>query len=59
MDTTLTINDLTTVVTIIDVCTSRGAFKGPEILEIGQLREKLVSVINENKPAEEEVKAGD
>ena len=50
METSLTINDLSTVVNIIDVCVTRGAFKGPEMLEVGQLREKFVAVVNANKP---------
>jgi len=36
METSLTINDLSMVVNIIDVCVVRGAFKGNEMLEVGQ-----------------------
>lgn len=59
METSLTINDLSTVVNIIDVCVTRGAFKGQEMLEIGQLREKFVAVVTANKPVTEEEKAGE
>jgi hypothetical protein len=61
METSLTINDLSLVVTIIDVCVTRGAIKGNEMLEVGQLREKFAAVVNANKPPvkEEEEKAGE
>lgn len=50
METSLTLNDLATVVNIIDVCVERGAFKGNEIFNVGQLREKFTTVVNANKP---------
>ena len=56
METSLTLNDLSIVVNIIDVCAARGAFKGPEMLEVGQLREKIIAAINVNKAATSEEK---
>lgn len=41
----VTPQDLTVMIQVIDVCVERGAFKGAEILSIGQLREKLVSAL--------------
>ena len=54
METSLTVNDLATVVNIIDVCVKRGAFEGNEMLNVGQLREKFAVVVNANKPKTEE-----
>lgn len=61
METSLTVNDLATVVNIIDVCVERGAFKGNEMLSVGQLREKIATVVNANrvKPEETEQKVGE
>lgn len=41
----LTIQDLAITVNLIDACVERGAFKGNEIYNVGQLREKLASVV--------------
>lgn len=49
----LTLNDFVIVVNIIDACTERGAFKGNELLAVGQLREKFSEFIKTNKPEEE------
>ena len=54
METSLTVNDLATVVNIIDACVERGAFKGNEMLSVGQLREKFANVVNANRPKTEE-----
>lgn len=43
--TSLTQSDLQLLVSIIDVCATRGAFKGEELLNVGQLREKLVTAL--------------
>ena len=51
----LTVQDLAIVVNLIDACVERGSFKGNEIYNIGQLREKLASVvIAAQKAAEQE-----
>lgn len=41
----LTVQDLAIAVNLIDACVERGAFKGNEIYNVGQLREKLASVV--------------
>lgn len=46
----LTIQDLNFVVNLIDACVERGAFKGNEIYNVGQLREKLAAVVVANTP---------
>ena len=43
----LTIQDLAMAVQVIDVAVERGAFKGPEIFNLGQLREKFAQVVIE------------
>jgi hypothetical protein len=48
----LTLQDLATVVNVIDVCSQRGAFKGEELSVVGQLREKFAAVVKANTPAE-------
>jgi hypothetical protein len=42
------LNDFTTVVSIIDTCTERGAFKGNELLVVGQIRERFANFVNAN-----------
>lgn len=41
----ITNNDIADIVKIIDVCSSRGAFRGEELAGIGTLRNKLVSYL--------------
>jgi hypothetical protein len=48
----LTLQDLATVVNVIDVCSQRGAFKGEELSAVGQLREKFAAVVKANTPTE-------
>lgn len=50
----LTLNDFALVVNIIDACTERGAFKGNELVSVGQLREKFVAFVKANTPEQEE-----
>lgn len=49
----LSLNDLAAVVRIIDICSKRGAFEGPELSSVGALREKFATFVEANKPAEE------
>jgi hypothetical protein len=49
-DTQLTLNDFALVISVIDACTERGAFKGNELLAIGNLREKFVAFVKSNTP---------
>jgi hypothetical protein len=50
----LTIQDLAMTVNLIDAAVERGAFKGNEIYNVGQLREKLASVVIDAQRAQEE-----
>ena len=50
----ISLNDLQIMVNIIDLCTKRGAFQGDELLPVGQIREKLVTFVKANAPAEAE-----
>lgn len=49
----LTLQDLAIVVNLIDACVERGSFKGNEIYNVGQLREKLASIVVEAQKANE------
>lgn len=48
----LSLMDLRNVITIIDVASERGAWKGPELSKIGSVREKFVEVITALSPEE-------
>lgn len=48
----LTIQDLAGVVSIIDVCSARGAFKGEELSGVGRLRETFLAEVKEQQPDE-------
>jgi len=56
---TLTLQDFATAVSVIDICTERGALKGNELLIVGGLRERLAQFVRENSPAEEPTPAVD
>jgi hypothetical protein len=51
------INDLAAVVQLIDVCSTRGAFRGEELATVGGLRTKLTEIVKANQPAPEAPKA--
>jgi hypothetical protein len=53
METNINLNDMVTMVNIIDACTERGAFKGNELVTIGTLREKLANFVRANQPKTE------
>jgi|SaaInlV_165m_DNA_1040744.scaffolds.fasta_scaffold00745_22 hypothetical protein len=50
----LGLNELAGAIKIIDVCSERGAFKGPELEEVGRLRGRLAQFIDANAPKQEE-----
>lgn len=50
----LTVQDLAIVVNLIDACVERGAFKGNEIYNVGQLREKMASIVIAAQKASEQ-----
>lgn len=52
MDTSITLNDMITMVNIIDACSERGSFKGNELVSVGTLREKLATFVKANQPVE-------
>jgi hypothetical protein len=54
---TIDINDLVAVVQLIDVCSTRGAFRGEELAMIGGLRTKLAEIVKANQPAPDAPKA--
>ena len=41
----ITVDDLSMVVQVIDTCSSRGSFNGDELERVGNLRRKLVTYI--------------
>ena len=50
METNVNLQDMITIVNIIDVCSERGAFKGNELAVVGQLREKIAAFVKANQP---------
>ena len=52
---TLNINDLQSVVKIIDACSERGAFRGNEMASVGSVRDRLAAFAEANTPKPEEV----
>jgi hypothetical protein len=54
---TIDINDIAAVVQLIDVCSTRGAFRGEELAMIGGLRTKLTEIVKANQPAPDAPKA--
>lgn len=50
----LGVGDLAGVVRIIDACSERGAFKGPELESVGALRGKIAAFVEANSPKPEE-----
>lgn len=47
----ITLDDISAVVNIIDACTTRGAFRGNELLSVATVREKFVAFVSANTPA--------
>ena len=45
----ITAQDLAGVVSIIDVCSQRGAFRGEELAGVGRLRETFLAEIREQQ----------
>ena len=45
----VTVQDLAGVVSIIDVCSARGAFKGEELSGVGRLRETFLAEVKEQQ----------
>jgi hypothetical protein len=49
----LGLGDLAAVIQIIDVCSKRGAFEGPELESVGQVRGRIAAFVQANAPQEE------
>ena len=54
----VTVQDLAGVVSIIDVCSARGAFKGEELAGVGRLRESFLAEVKEQQPDAVQAPAG-
>ena len=50
----ISLNDLATVVSIIDVVTKRGAFEGGELESVGVVRNRLAAFLKATMPDREE-----
>jgi len=48
----LSLQDIATVVQIIDICSKRGGFEGQELEAVGGLRNRIVKFLESNKPEE-------
>lgn len=46
----INLNDVATVVQLIDVVSQRGAFRGDELAGVGALRNKLEAFVRQNAP---------
>ena len=55
----LSLQDLASVVQVIDLCSQRGAFQGAELEAVGGLRGRIQAFVTANAPAEEEEAAAD
>jgi hypothetical protein len=55
----LSLQDLASIVQIIDLCSQRGAFQGSELEAVGALRGRIQGFVAANTPAEEEQKGED
>jgi len=49
----LSLGDIQTFVSIIDICSKRGAFEGAELESVGALRGKVVKFLEASAPAAE------
>ena len=49
----ITLQDLASIINVIDLVTKRGAFEGNELLPVGMLREKLASYVVAEQKAQQ------
>ena len=49
----LSLQDIATMVQIIDLCSKRGGFEGPELETVGALRTRVVAFLNEASKGQE------
>jgi len=52
----LGLNDLQATIQIIDVASTRGAFRGEELTSVGGVRDRINAFLDANKPAEPEAR---
>jgi len=50
----VSLNDFIVMVKLIDICSKRGAFEGPELKDVGTLRGRLSEFVEYHKPEESE-----
>ena len=50
----ITLNDIANVVRIIDVASQRGAFRGPELSQVGTVHDRLMKFLEANQPKQPE-----
>lgn len=55
----LGLGDLAAVIQIIDVCSKRGAFEGPELETIGAVRGRIAAFVQANAPEQPEGEEGE
>lgn len=55
----LSLQDIATMVQIIDVCSKRGGFEGPELEAVGGLRNRVVAFLNSVAPKDGDTPEGD
>ena len=44
----VTLNDFVVMIKVIDTCSKRGAFEGPELKDVGILRDRLAEFVRAN-----------
>ena len=54
----LSLQDLATMVQVIDICSRRGGFEGQELEAVGGLRNRVVAFVNASAPKEGEAPEG-
>lgn len=55
----LSLQDIATMVQIIDVCSKRGGFEGPELEAVGSLRNRVVKFLNAAAPKDGDTPEGE
>jgi hypothetical protein len=50
----LSLQDISTMVQIIDLCSKRGGFEGPELEAVGGLRNRVVTFLNKASEGQEQ-----
>jgi len=49
----LSLQDISTMVQVIDLCSKRGGFEGPELEAVGSLRSRIVAFLEEASKGQE------